>query len=172
MSNMKNLLFLVGFATLFLAACGESHTLTFRTPPVVLTAEGPLFEGSNTAQGQFGPALADFLKQQGYALSDLDEATLTKATLSLPDSLDSDLLSEVTLQLAADQVDMQKVGVLNPVPANQTQLELQTAREQQKIKQLLQQNTVLVVADVNLRADTATNWTATGVFEFSITVNR
>jgi hypothetical protein len=169
---MNKLILLTAVLAILLSSCRESHTLTFRTQPIVLTASGPLFEGANTAQGQFNPALADFLKQQGFSIDNLDEALLTKASLVLSDSLNSDLISEVTLQLASDDVDMQKVGVLNPVPANQTQLDMSIAQEQQKIADLLRQNNVLVVADVNLRADTAVDWTAKGTLEFSITVKR
>jgi len=90
----------------------------------------------------------------------------------LPDSLNSDLVSEITLQLAADQVDMQKVAVLNPVPAGQTQLTLNVAQEQKKIAELLQQNKMLLVADVNLKKDLEADWQATAVLEFLLTIKK
>jgi len=90
----------------------------------------------------------------------------------LPDSLNSDLVSEITLQLAADQVDMQKVAVLNPVPAGQTQLTLSVAQEQKKIADLIQQNKMLLVADVNLKKDMDADWQATAVLEFLLTVKK
>jgi hypothetical protein len=88
----------------------------------------------------------------------------------LPDSMNSSLLSEITLQLAADQVDMQKVGVLNPVPEGQTKLTLNIAKEQEKIGKILQQADMTFVADVNIKKDTANSLPIKGIFEFKITI--
>jgi len=169
---MKVLLSFSSFLLCFFFACTESQTITFKTAPIALVASGPLFEGANTAQGDFFPNIADFLKQQGLELSALENATLQTVSLTLPDSLNSDLVSEITLQLAADQVDMQKVAVLNPVPAGQTQLTLSVAQEQKKIADLIQQNKMLLVADVNLKKDMDADWQATAVLEFLLTVKK
>jgi len=169
---MKFLPPFLGFLLCFFFACTESQTITFQTAPITLVALGPLFEGTNTAQGDFSPHIADYLKQQGLAPSSLQNATLQKVFLTLPDSLPSDLVSEITLQLAADQVDMQKVAVLNPVPAGQTQLTLSVAQEQKKIADLLQQNKMLLVADVNLKKDMGADWQATAVLEFLLTIKK
>ncbi len=169
---MKALLPFYGLLLCFFFACTESQTITFKTAPIPLVASGPLFEGTNTAQGDFSPNIADYLKQQGLALSSLENATLQKVSLTLPDSLNSDLVGEITLQLAADQVDMQKVAVLNPVPAGQTQLTLNVAQEQKKIADLLRQNKMLLVADVNLKKDMEADWQATAVLEFLLTVKK
>ncbi len=169
---MKVLLSFLLYLLCFCVACTESQTITFKTAPITLVASGPLFEGSNTAQGDFSPNIAAFLQQQGLAPSSLQNATLQKVSLVLPDSLHADLVSEITLQLAADQVDMQKVAVLNPVPAGQTQLTLSVAQEQKKIADLLQQNKMLLVADVNLKKDLEADWQATAVLEFLLTIKK
>ena len=169
---MKALLPFCSFLLCFFSACTESQTITFKTAPIPLMASGPLFEGTNTAQGDFSPNIADYLKQQGLALSSLENATLQKVSLTLTDSLNSDLVGEITLQLAADQVDMQKVAVLNPVPAGQTLLTLNVAQEQKKIADLLRQNKMLLVADVNLKKDMESDWQATAVLEFLLTVKK
>jgi hypothetical protein len=169
---MKALLSLFGLAALLLAACGKPQTLSFKTAAIPLSASGPLFEGANTAQGSFTPDIAAFLKQNGLEDATLEKALLKQATIILPDSLNSDLLSEITLQLASDAVDMQKVGVLNPVPPGQLRLDVQVAQEQEKIEDLLQQPSVLLVADVNLKKDQESDWQAQAVLEFTLTVKR
>jgi len=169
---MKAILSFCLILLFFCFACTESQTITFKTPPIPLVAAGPLFEGTNTAQGDFSPNIADYLKQQGLPLSSLENATLQKVSFTLPDSLNSDLVSEITLQLAADQVDMQKVAVLNPVPAGQTLLTLNVAQEQKKIVELLRQNKMLLVADVNLKKDLEADWQATAVLEFLLTIKK
>ena len=168
---MRVLLFLLLLPTLtFLSCSGESKVLVFTTPEITLQADGPLLEGSNTAQGNFKSTLADFLKTNGSSLDKVSDATLSAATLMLPDSMNSSLLSEITLQLAADQVDMQKVGVLNPVPEGQTKLTLNIAKEQEKIGKILQQPNMTFVADVNIKKDTANSLPIKGIFEFKITI--
>ena len=122
----------------FLSCSSESKDLVFTTPEIILQADGPRLEGANTAQGHVKSTLAEFLKTTGTSLDKVSEATLIGVTLILPDSMNSSLLSEITLQLAADNVDMQKVGVLNPVPEGQTRLTLNIAKEQEKIGKILQ----------------------------------
>jgi hypothetical protein len=148
----------------------ETKTLHFVSPEVEIFAEGPLFEGANTAQGIFQPQIAAFLQREGFDLSKMKEAVLSKATLMVPDSLASGLISEITLQMASDQVDMQNVGVLNPVPDGKTSLEIKTAQKQEKIADLLRQKALSFVADVNLKKDIPHNLVLKGIFEFNITV--
>jgi hypothetical protein len=168
---MKVLLFFILLPTLFFLSCSsESKDLVFTTPEIILQADGPLLEGANTAQGNFKSTLAEFLKTTGTSLDKVSEATLIGVTLILPDSMNSSLLSEITLQLAADNVDMQKVGVLNPVPEGQTRLTLNIAKEQEKIGKILQQTDITFVADVNIKKDTASSLPIKGIFEFKITV--
>lgn len=127
---MKALLFVFASGIFFLISCTQQEVLTFSTDEVSMLASGPLMEGSNTAKGEFQPALEQWLKEKGASLADVKEARLLKASLTLPDSMNSSLLSEITLHLAAEKADMQKVGVLNPVPEGQTALTLQVAQEQ------------------------------------------
>jgi hypothetical protein len=169
---MKVLLFVLGIYACLLSACSESQTLIYKTQAIKLSATGPLFEGANTAQGEFSPQLEAYLQQQGLDNQALLQAELQKVSIVLPDSLNSDLLSEITFQLAADQVDMQKVAVLNPVPAAQTQLSLKVAEEQKKITDLLRQDKVLLVVDANLKKDLNADWHGQATLEFLLTVKK
>lgn len=163
---------MLGLSACLFTACMESQTLTFKTQPVNLVASGPLLEGANTAQGEFMPQIAAYLQQQGLDAKNLQQAVLKQVSIVLPDSLNSDLLSELTFQMAADQVDMQKVAVLNPVPAAQTQLSLNVAQEQKKIADLLQQDKVLLVVDANLKKDLDADWHSQVILEFLLTIKK
>jgi hypothetical protein len=169
---MKALLPGIALFLLLLTACTQTEELTFTTGEVDLLASGPLMEGSNTAQGEFQPALEQWLKSKGANLADVADAKLLKASLSLPDSMNSSLISEITLHLAAEKADMQKVGVLNPVPEGQTALSLQVAQEQKEIAAFLRQPAMTFVADINVKKDTMPDLHLKGIFEFQITVNR
>jgi len=165
------LLFLFPFA-LFLVACSSSEVLSFTTGEVSILASGPLMEGSNTAQGEYQPALEQWLQSKGASMADVREAKLLKASLLLPDSMNSSLMSEITLHLAAEKADMQKVGVLNPVPEGQTGLVLQTAQDQKNIADFLRQPSMTFVADINVKKDTLPDLHLKGIFEFQITLKR
>ncbi|HAD13529.1 MAG TPA: hypothetical protein DCF33_13970 [Saprospirales bacterium] len=169
---MKALLLNLIICCLLLASCAQKEELTFTTGEVNLLASGPLMEGSNTAQGEFQPALEQWLKSKGVNLADVADAKLLKASFSLPDSMNSSLISEITLHLAAEKADMQKVGVLNPVPEAQTDLTLQIAHDQKNIAEFLRQPAMTFVADINVKKDTTPDLHLKGIFEFQITVNR
>ena len=169
---MKALLLFFFPCALILGACSSSEVLSFTTGEVPLLASGPLTEGSNTAQGEYQPALEQWLRSKGASMADVREAKLVKASLVLPDSMNSSLMSEITLHLAAEKADMQKVGVLNPVPEGQTGLVLQTAQEQKNISDFLRQPSMTFVADINLKNDTLPDLHLKGMFEFQITLNR
>ena len=158
---MKRLLPLAATLLTIAAAtsCGKVSTLEFKPTPITLTAEGPLFEGSNTAQGVLaGSELEAFLSQGGYSGSAIKSARLVSARISAGnDTLTLDDISEITLQLAAPQADMQKVAVLNPVPAGQNSADLQVAAEQEQIAALVQQPALTCVADINLKKDSDAN---------------
>lgn len=169
---MKVLQFFLFSCALFFVACSSSEVLSFTTEEVSMLASGPLMEGSNTAQGEYQPALEQWLHSKGAKMADVREAKLVKASFVLQDSMNSSLMSEITLQLAAEKADMQKVGVLNPVPEGQTRLVLQTAQEQKKIADFLRQPSMTFVADINIKKDTLPDLHLKGIFEFQITLNR
>jgi hypothetical protein len=166
---MRVLLF---FSLFLLIACGKSKTVNFSIKDVELVASGPLTEGSNTAQGDYTSKLADFLKEHDATLEQVTAAQLTKATLMLPDSMNSDLFSEITLQMTAEAAAMQKVGVLNPVPGGKTTLDITVAQEQEKISNLLTQPKLTLVADVNLKKDTTPDLIIKGNFDFQLTIKQ
>lgn len=169
---MKVLQSFLFFSALFFVACSSTEVLSFTTEEVSMLASGPLMEGSNTAQGEYQPALEKWLQSKGANMSDVREVRLVKASFMLPDSMNSSLMSEITLHLAAEKADMQKVGVLNPVPEGQTGLVLQTAQEQKKIADFLRQPSMTFVADINVKKDTLPDLHLKGIFEFQITLNR
>ena len=81
---MKVLPFFLLSCALFFVACASSEVLPFTTEEVSMLASGPLMEGSNTAQGDYQPALEKWLQSKGAKMADVREAKLVKASLVLP----------------------------------------------------------------------------------------
>ena len=67
---------------LCLASCGEPERLTYQSGPIPLVATGPLFEGTNTAQGTGSTGLEAFLGEHGHSLDQLQGARLVGATIA------------------------------------------------------------------------------------------
>jgi ABC-type glycerol-3-phosphate transport system substrate-binding protein len=151
---MKTTVFAV-LAAFMLAttACSNTETLTFESEEVTLTAEGPLYDGSNTASATWTADLS--------ALN-IDPATIQSArvksitiTTDSPDDLA--LIQDITFQFAGKDVSMQQVGFLNPVPAGSSSLSLQIAVEQKDIAKFFQLPNMTWVSDVNLSAEKEEN---------------
>jgi hypothetical protein len=79
-------------------------------------------------------------------------------------------MSEITLQLAADAADMQKVAVLNPVPEGKKSFDLQVAQAQENVEKVLKQNKMTFVADFNAKKEMESDLVLKGKFDFILTV--
>lgn len=152
---MKNALFcILAFAIVAsMPSCSSPSVKEELTiSEVFITAEGPLFEGANTLQGEVPSALATWLSSKGKTLDDVEQALVKKVTVfPLPDSLHT-VVKSLVIQLAADNGNMVKVAVLNPLPEGATSYSLQVA-EGADVLSLLKQKTFFVVGDAELGAD-------------------
>jgi len=159
-------------AVLALAACGSKETLRFESGPITLSAEGPLFEGANTAQGNWETGLAEFLKENGATLDQLKHARVVEATLAADSANGLNGIRSVSVMMATDAADMVQVAVLNPLPADAQTVTLSTAAEQKGLADHLRQNTITVVADLDLTADSDDDRHVTGSFTIELQLKR
>ena len=151
-------------------ACSEPERHRFESGPIHLTAAGPLFEGSNTAQAEWTTGLEAFLTQQGYSLSDLREARLTTATIASADSTGLQGIRSVSVQWMGGDQGMQQMAVRNPLPPDSTTVQLTVADEQPKLAELLGQGVVTVVADLDIDTDSDTDRHVIGSFTLELTL--
>jgi hypothetical protein len=153
---------------IFFAACTDVETHTFIIKDLKISAEGPLFEGSNTAIGNYEVDLSDFFSQHNFEAKNIRSARLNSATLSMSDTLLFDFIEEITLQIAGDKTDMQKLGVLNPVPEGKNTVELQIAEDQKKVESFFKEPMFMFVVDFNVKQDTFIDLNLIGNFEFNL----
>ncbi|MEM6770324.1 MAG: hypothetical protein AAF597_07070 [Bacteroidota bacterium] len=114
------LFLLFGILGLF-SACGQETASKYAVNEQAFVMEGPLFQGPNTAQSSFSPAME--------AEGSLTKATLASVVLQVPAGQNFDAFSNIVLQLVTGSSDMIQVGVLNPVPKGQSSLTLQVSKE-------------------------------------------
>lgn len=172
MITLRTLLLASVVALVGLTSCGKKETLRFESGPLELTSEGPLFEGSNTAQGTWLPGLEAFLKEQGATLDQLREARVVEAVLTPADSLGFQSIRSATVMFASDAQDMQQVAVLNPFPQDQDRAVLTLAGEQKGLAGHLRQQAVTVVADLDLDSDSDHDRHVIGSFTLELTIAR
>lgn len=141
---------------------------------ITIVAEGPLFEGSNTAQVELSNALEQFLSSHELTMEQLQSAVLTNCKLSISPASDSaevqnfDQLQSISVSFAADALDMQAAGVLNPIEDGTSEIEINIAQEQEKTLDFLKQNVFYVVADANLEQDLNDDLQINCTLEFDI----
>ncbi|MEO0899836.1 MAG: hypothetical protein AAFY71_25715 [Bacteroidota bacterium] len=143
-----------------LSSCGEETVSNYPVKDQSFVMEGPLFQGPNTAQASFPPAVEGEGKLTG--------AKLTSAVLTVPEGQNFDAFSDVVLQLVTSSSDMVQVGVLNPVPKGQSSLTLQVSKEAD-LTELLSSEECVWVIDANIPVDMMdTTLTFSGDFSFDV----
>ncbi|MEQ8706358.1 MAG: hypothetical protein RIC19_20675 [Phaeodactylibacter sp.] len=143
-----------------LSSCGQETVSSHSVNDQSFVMEGPLFQGPNTAQASFSPAM--------NAEGKLTSATLNSAVLKAPEGQNFDAFSDVVLQLVTSSSDMIQVGVLNPVPKGQSSLTLQVSNEAD-LSELLSSEECVWVIDANIPVDMMdTTITFSGDFTFDV----
>jgi hypothetical protein len=143
-----------------LSSCGQETASSYQVNDQSFVMEGPLFQGPNTAQATFSPAME--------AEGKLTKATLASAVLEVPEGQNFDAYSDIVLQLVAGSSDMIQVGVLNPVPKGQSSLTLQVSKEAD-LTELLSSKECVWVIDANIPTDMMdTTLTFSGNFSFDV----
>ncbi len=141
-------------------SCGQETASEYAVNEQSFVMEGPLFQGPNTAQASFAPAMD--------AEGSLKKATLASAVLKAPAGQNFDAFSNIVLQLVTGSSDMIQVGVLNPVPKGQSTLTLQVSKEAD-LTELLSSAECVWVIDANIPVDMMdTTLTFSGDFSFDV----
>jgi hypothetical protein len=161
------ILCLIGIAITFFS-CGQSQNHTFTIENVELSSEGPLFQGINTATGMYEVDLEEFLNSIGAQISDIRQAKLLSAELIIMDSMNFNIIGDVSLLLAGENTEMKSLAVLNPIPDDVTKIQLQIAEEQSKIANYFKEENLTFVVDLDLLQDTMVDLRMLGNFIFEL----
>ncbi|MFY8137729.1 MAG: hypothetical protein ACOVMR_06465 [Flavobacteriales bacterium] len=163
---MKYLSILSICAILF-TSCGHEEKVVFTSEEITLSAEGPLFEGSNTLQGSM---LIDLNKiKAGTTAENVESVKIKSVKLTSTDSLMFNEISNITLQCTSNDASMIQSAVLNPVPEGASSISLIPSAEADLVE-LFKQKEMLFVADAELRADKDGNISYKAVVEFELTL--
>lgn len=165
---MRKLLILSIVVSIFIS-CGTENKKSYLIKDVILTAEGPLFDGPNTLQANH---LIDLNAiESGLNAEQISGVRITKASISTEDSTGFDKVRNFVLQLTAADAKMERIAVLNPVQKGIKQAELNVSAESE-LKDNFSQKEITLILDADLIGDMESNLTYTGSFEFEITYKK
>ena len=119
----------------------------------VLTASGPLFEGSNTFQSEISSNISNFIKQNKISKDQIVDVTLVSASASPESSENLDLFESISLQVFSDNFPMQNIAFANNMKQNLKKVDLKIADLQEKLKSILFENKTYVIADATIKED-------------------
>lgn len=146
---------------LAITSCSEGIKKTITSESIEMSEEYA-FAGSNTLTGVWNVDL------NGIDIDSFDDARVTSIKIEMVEPGISDILSECIMQLATPGTNMQRIGVLNPIPDNVGSFEMKVADEQEDILELLKQKEITFVADINLEEDPESILSFKTTIEFEI----
>lgn len=162
------------FALLFVfgGCVGETEVMKMTLKGVTLAAEGPLFSGSNTAQGIATPDLEGWLQSKNKTVQGVMDARLVSAVIYAEDSSSIQAISSMAMSFASDMLEMQSVGVLNPVPEGVSSVVVSVADKQKNTLAFLKQPVFTVLLDCDMPEDAEDNLLLSADLEFEITLKQ
>lgn len=148
---MKYFYFLI--TGLVLASCQANQKVEISSPTIPLSAEGPIFEGANTAIGTWNVDINDWLKEQKIDSSQIENIKIVSISYLPKQSLTSEKIQEITLQATSKTFDMQKIAFVSPYPKQEKAVPLNIAQEQINLFKLFAAKEITFVADLNINQD-------------------
>ena len=146
-------LFCLGLLSIMFSCASKANNSKEITVDSVLTASGPLFEGSNTFQSEIDSIFTDFLKQNDIKKEDIVDVKLISASASLDAYDNLNLLESINLQIFSDNFPMQNIAFANNISENLNEVEFKVADIQEKIKSILFDDKSYMIADGTLKED-------------------
>ncbi len=150
-------------------SCANESKKSYLIKDVILTAEGPLFDGPNTLQANH---LIDLNAiENGLNAEQISGVSITKASITTENSTGFDKVRNFVLQLTSADAKMERIAVLNPVQKGIKKAELNVSSVGE-LKDNFSQKEITLILDADLIGDMENNLTYTGSFEFEITYKK
>jgi hypothetical protein len=138
---------------LLISCSSEANNSKEFTINTVLTASGPLFEGSNTFQAEISSNIADYIKENEIKEEEIVDITLTSASATLESYENLNLLESISLQVSSDNFPMQNIAFATEIKENTKEVDLKVADIQEELKSILFEENCFVIADGTIKED-------------------
>jgi hypothetical protein len=151
MKLLQTSILCLSLLSLIVACSPEANNSKEFTINNVLTASGPLFEGSNTCQAEISSNIAEYIKENGITKEQIVDVTLTSASATI-DTSNLNILESINLQVFSDNFPMQNVAFAN-VGDNNDKVDLEVADVQEQLKAILFEGKSYIIADATIKED-------------------
>ncbi len=146
-NQMKKILYSL-LLMLFLGACSANlETKEIETPTMELLAEGPLFEGANTATATWEFDLNELL---GGDESKISKAKVTAIEVMLQDSDDLPALEKMVLEMTSKNTSMIRLGLHEGEFKAKEWIGLNVADKQENLAKAFEDGRITFVGDFDL----------------------
>lgn len=146
-------------------SCKRDLSTSTATVSVTVSAEAPLFEGTNTAVGTWEVQLRELFPEIDFDKTKIKSARIDEVVLEYdPDYK----VKSAKVEISGRNVSMQKIAFMNNIDENESFVNLLVAEEQKDIHKFLSLDKINVVADVDLAEDLETDFSATVKLKVSI----
>ncbi|PRY88992.1 hypothetical protein [Mongoliibacter ruber] len=139
----------IAFLMILLAvSCGgDLKTLEIETPELDMIAEGPLFEGANTATASWEFDLQNILGEEGSSVS---KAKVTAIEIRLMPDEDLPSLEKMVFEVTSQNTSMTRVGLYESELDTDEVIELSVAGRQENLASAFQDGKMTFVGDFDL----------------------
>lgn len=170
MKKINSYIFCFAMLSLMAACSPEANNSKEFTINTVLTASGPLFEGSNTCQAEISSNIAEYIKENNITKEQIVDVTLTSASAAI-DTSNLNLVESINLQVFSDNFPMQNVAFAN-VKEGSENVDLEVADVQEQLKSILFDGKSYIIADATIKEDLDDNLNLNMKLVFSINYHK
>jgi len=149
----QNSLLKIGLVLIFalMASCAaETETHTVNTSEILLSAEGPLFEGANTATASWEFNLAELVGRTGDGQIDVKNARITHVEIVLEEGDNLPGIENMVFEMTSRNTPMTRVGLYEGRIAPGQPVELNVASQQEKLASAFEEGKITFVGDFDL----------------------
>ncbi len=172
MLKMKLLTVIFGLSLLLFISCSKgSKVKTTELSDVVFEFEGPLFEGTNTAQYLYSVNIKELLNDDISEENAIKSATLKSATISMEECENCygfETIKSLVLSMVSDgEIPMKEIALLNPVNAKNNSQALKLA-EELEIGEFFNTDKIYWVLDADITEEIDDNISMIGNFKIEL----
>lgn len=159
-------------ALIQLVACTEeSEKIRIESPQLVMKAEGPLFEGANTATASWEFDLNELLDQFQDQNLNLKNAKLRSVEIMLEDTENMPELEKMVFELTSKNTPMTRMGLFEGKIAPNVPFQLSIAAKQENLNAAFEDGKITFVGDFDLQEEEYwedLNFSLKAVFELEV----
>ncbi|PSL02022.1 hypothetical protein [Cecembia rubra] len=152
MKNSISFYILTLCSVMWLVSCtGETETFLVETPELNLKAEGPLFEGANTATASWEFKLNELIGPELEETTAIKNVKISKVEFVLKDAEELPELEKMVFEITSKNTSMTRIGLYEGEIKSGSPFQLSLAAKQENLASALEDGKITFVGDFDLK---------------------